>query len=415
MSPEDNTSEWMHLLTQQSLQALECHPLLMRYLLITLFITGQGNYIHSSETYAKAGMSPITQTSSNDTEYGLPSLTNASFPNHIRQVNGEEYIGNLTNSGLSSSINQRLSNVTNQGSYIGNEFLDEIVVYSAMIISVFGMSGNLLCLLIMLRPPVKEMAHSLMCAALALVDLIFMVFHFTVSLASIITGKHIVNLLWLNRPLCKFVIFFQFCLHLDANIIVGLSIQRVICVFKPLQAAKIITKSRIKLYLAVISIFFFLFNGESAIRYDWYEISSGYVICEPMYFYGLPKQFWVMKDLISTLFMSFIPLIIISVCNIALLIKLALRKQMQSQLGVNTNESEYARTNRTVIMIMSAFIVLVSPAPIYNITVSQNNINDPILRVLAIGTILNPSINFLLYFLASSMYRKALRNLFAFK
>ncbi len=313
-----------------------------------------------------------------------------------------------------------MNNLTNRGSYVGNEFLDQFVSYSVLIISTFGIGGNFLCLLIMLHSPVKEMAVSTACATLALVDLVFMVFHFTISLTNIMTGKDIFHsIVWQNRPLCKLVIFLPLlCLHLDANIIVGLSIQRVICVFKPLQAAPIITKFRIQIYLAVTFVFFVIFNGESAIRYDWYEITDGDVVtkvCEPMHFYGLPEKYWVMKDLISGLLASFIPLIIISVCNIALLIKLALRKQMQAQLGVNTNESEYARTNRTIITIMIAFIVLVSPAHVYNIAIGQNNYDDPVLRVLAIGTVLNASINFVLYFLASSMYRKALRNLFKFK
>ena len=98
----------------------------------------------------------------------------------------------------------------------------------------------------MVRPPFNEMAHSTMCAALALVDLVYMTYHGTNFLASVITSKDVVRFYWLNRPLCKVHIFLPYlCQHLDANIIAGLSIERVICVFRPLRAKHIITKFRV--------------------------------------------------------------------------------------------------------------------------------------------------------------------------
>ncbi len=150
----------------------------------------------------------------------------------------------------------------------------------------------------------------------------------------------------------------------------------------------------------------------------WYQINKGDLvirICEPMYYYGLSNKDWVIKDIISDLFSSVIPLIIISDCNMALLIKLAGRRHMQAQLGVNTNEREQSKTNRMIITVTTTFIVLLGPGFIYNIVVSQKNYYDPVFYILAFGVILNPSINFLLYFLASSMYRKAVKNMLGFK
>ena len=368
--------------------------------------TGQGG--DSSEAYTRS----------------QSSVTNTHLSNQINISEQGDYIGDLTNVEVSPSINSTYTNngkVAYQGSYIENEYLDVFITYSTLVISIFGIGGNILCLLIMLRPPVREMPHSIMCAALALADLLFLVVHLALPLAAILTGEPMQHLAWLNRPMCKFVMSLPYlCLHLDANIIVGLSIQRVICVFRPMHASQIITKFRIKLYLTVIFIFFILLNAESAIRYDWYEITEGNLVikmCESMHFYGLPRKLWVIKDLLTALLSSFIPLIIISVCNVALLVKLARRQQMQAQLGVNTNQSEHARTNHTIIAIMVAFVVLLSPAYIYFMTVSQGNFtaNDPIMRILALGAMVNPSINFLLYFLSSSMYRKAVKNLFKFQ
>ncbi len=348
-------------------------------------------------------------TRNNTTEYMDPLQGGASI----------NFTDNLTSAGMSSLINQTLlneSNVPGQGGYVGNEFVDQFVAYSTVIVSIVGIMGNVLCLIVMLRPPFNEMAHSIICASLALVDLAFMVLHLAISLTEAITGEH---LIWLNRPLCKFGINFAYlCLHLDAWIITGLSLERVIAVFRPLHAAQIITKLRIKLLLTVTFVFFVLFNGESSIRYDLIVITIDneiIKICQPAYFYGLPKKYLVIKDQIAGFFGSFIPLIIITVCNVALLIKLARRRSNQSQLGVSTNESEKNRTNRMIITVMVAFTVLLSPAYIYVIAVNtDHNYNDPVLRILALVAILNPAINFWLYFLSASLFRNAVKNMFPF-
>ncbi len=363
-------------------------------------MTAQDHYTNSNEAY---------------TSIGLPFLINHSFPNRLKNIIPTyNYIGNVTTEQAGHT-----GNLIEQNLYKRNDFLNQFSAYLAVLVCILGIGGNFCCMLVMVRRPFNEMAHSIMCAALSLVDLVYMMYHLTAIITSILIGKDVVHFYWLNRPLCKLHIFVPYlCQHLDANIIAGLSIERVICVFRPLQAARIITKLRVKLYLAVLFIFFTLFNGESAIRYDWYQITEGDLvirICEPMYFYGLSSKYWVIKDIISDLLNSLIPLTIISVCNVALLIKLASRRHMQAQLGVNTNEREQSRTNRMIITITVSFTVLLAPAFIYNIAVSKKNYYDPVLRILAFGVVLNACSNFLLYFLVSSMYRKAVKNLFGFK
>ncbi len=352
-------------------------------------------------------------TSEANTVMGGVLLINQTFPNAYSH--GLSLLTNTTNDYVANATEQNEANITHQGGYTENKFY----VYFTVTVTAFGIGGNFLCLLIMMRPPFSEMPHSLMCAALSLVDLIFMLYQLAISMAAVITNKDVAHFYWLNRQLCKLGIFLPYlCIHLGANIIVGLSIERVICVFRPLQAAHIITKFKIKSYLAVIFIFFILMNWESAFRYDWYEIPDGDLvikICKPMHFYGLPIRFWQIKELVLDLLANVIPLLIISVCNVALIIKLARRRQMQAQLGVSTNERGQSRTNHMIIAIMMAFLILLSPKYFYHIAVGQKNLHDPVSRILGRGVILNSSINFVLYFLASSAYRKAVKALFKFK
>ena len=164
------------------------------------------------------------------------------------------------------------NNVTEQGGYIGNEFIDQFVAYTSVIICIFGGVGNLLSLILMLRPPFNNMPHCILCASLAFVDLAFMVHKLGISLIVIILGKHLPII---NGTLCKFGIFFSYlCLHLDAWIIIGLSLERVIAIFKPLEAKQMITKFKIKLFLVIIFVFFILFNLESSFRYDLVETNN---------------------------------------------------------------------------------------------------------------------------------------------
>ncbi len=328
---------------------------------------------------------------------------------------------NLKSAGMLSLTNNTLLNHVNvtehseHQRHIRDEFIEQLVSYSVLIISIFGVFGNIFCLTIMSRLPFSEMVHSIMCASLAFVDLVFMIFQLNISVIRIITGKHLAHI---NSPLCKFGINFSFlCMHLDAWILVGLSLQRIVAVFRPLHAAQIITKFKIKLLLALTSIFFILFNGESSVRYDFVTNRHGNTsinTCEPVYFYGLPRKVLVIKDQVSSLLASFIPLIIITMCNVALLIKLARQKQNQNELGVIRNDTEKIRTNRMIITVMAAFILLLSPTYIYVIVLNTNDYNDPVLRILSLGAILNPAINFYLYCLSASLFRNAVKNMFPF-
>ncbi len=207
------------------------------------------------------------------------------------------------------------NNVTEQGGYIGNEFIDQFVAYTSVIICIFGGIGNIISLIVMLRPPFSDMPHCILCASLA-----FVVHGLGMSFIVIILGKHLPNI---NGALCKYGVFLsRLCLQLDAWIIIGLSLERVMAIFKPLQAKQVITKAKIKFFLAIIFVFFILFNLESSFRFDLIETNNGESLiksCEPVYFYGLPRKLLAFKDKISAFLGSVIPVIIITTCNIALL------------------------------------------------------------------------------------------------
>ncbi len=114
-----------------------------------------------------------------------------------------------------------------------------------------------------------------------------------------------------------------------------------------------------------------------------------------------------------------IPLIIITVCNVAILIKLAQRQRQRAQLGVNTNninDTQDTRTNAMLISIMLAYILLNFPTQAYVVYLvasgNMHNVNGSVLRVLVFLTTLGISINFVLYGFTSSQFRDAVVDLF---
>ncbi len=221
---------------------------------------------------------------------------------------------------------------------------------------------------------------------MAFIDGFFMLMQLNVGLVQAISGTDVILM---NSFLCKFFInLAYFCLHLDAWLIVGLSIERGIAVFLPLRAKLIITKFRIKIFLAILFTFFILFDSETSVRYDVVEIRNHNGIvnnCEPVYSYGLPNRFFVFKDQLSAMLTSGIPLMIVSFCNVATLIKLARKRLKRAQLGVNPQNSNDTQVNVMLISVTLAFTLLNTPGQVYavyNIISGELDFNDSMYSVL---------------------------------
>ncbi len=294
------------------------------------------------------------------------------------------------------------------GSSVHNQLIDTFVVYSTVVVSILGGFGHILSSIILTRPPYNDMPHALFCSALAFVDLALMIFQINISLIRIFTGQHGTSI---NSFTCKFFINFVYLgTHLDAWIIVGLSGERVIAVFWPMRAKLIITKFRIKIFLLIIFLFFIVFDVETSVRYNLVEIRNTENIvvtnCEPVYFYGLPQKYSLIKDQISNFLLSVIPLTIIAACNVAILIRLSQRRQQQSQLGVNQRDRKNARTNAMLIGVMATYVVLNFPTPVYIATVGVDKIdyNDSILTTFVFLSTLSVSLNFYTYFFTSDLF-----------
>ncbi len=333
-------------------------------------------------------------------------VTNYNFENYYGDlINGTFYGGNQPSVATSNNID--------------NDIFDKFVVYFILIVSILGAVGHALSSIILFRPPMNEMPHSLLCGYLSVVDLASMLFQISLTLIRIVSGR---EMILINSFLCRLAFnLWALWAHLDSWTLALISAERLIAVFRPLSAKAIITKSKIKILIAIIFVFFTLFDGECSARYDLVKVRIGESFvysCQPVHIYGLPRKFFMIKDLISAALMVTIPLIIIITCNVAILIKLALRKRKQAELGVNRNESSDTRMNAMVIGIMLAFILCNSPIQIYVITLTVQGKDAKTSMVSRIAVLLMTTamaLNFYLYCVTSSQFRDAVKNLFQFK
>ena len=331
-------------------------------------------------------------------------------PNMSHDINGDTPGTRADNYGPHGTYENYLENNDSYGMYdFDPDYAEDVylvTVYIAIPVGVLGILGNILILIIMSSPPFNTIPQSVLLNALAAVDLIKNVTNLIFAVAEVAFGIYIPVE---NRAMCKFDILLVTA-QLDAWYIVSLTIERVICVFRPIETAQIITKKRAWVVSITFAVFFFLWNLETAFRYDLVP-EYGFNHCLEVTDYGLP-QLIKAKDSISELLTSFIPICIMIPANITIFVKLYLRVQAQKQLGViNQNENKLVQMTLMLATVTITFIVLVSPLSFYMMVIGFR-FGDPLLDIFICLEGFNPACNILLYFMTGKMFRDKVVALF---
>ncbi len=173
--------------------------------------------------------------------------------------------------------------------------------------------------------PFVTMARSIICVALAIVDFLILVHQLIWSMIHL---KYEKNLGDFTGETCKFLISLNFFLiHLDAWFICCLTAERLIAIYKPLIVQQIVTRKRVKIILCILLFFFLIWDGEMGFRYDLIEINEWpFETCRSSEFYGLSKKGFEVKDYISQILSTLIPICILVPINIAILVLLYKRE-----------------------------------------------------------------------------------------
>ena len=283
---------------------------------------------------------------------------------------------------------------------------------------VLGILGSLLIIVIMIRPTFHKMPKSRICLALAVVDLLFLMYIFCTGLYEVITG---VPPVLDNAILCKLnPSLIWFFTHMDAFLVIFLTIERLLAVIKPFHVNMIITLPRVKIIITILTVLFFTFDCEVYFRTDLYyrkipKLNITIPICkfiEDKPVYGIsPKQLFI-KDRASVLLRSLIPIVILIPSNLIIIITLFRQKWARRNM-TNTSNQNADKTSKITWMIVCAslgFIIAVAPNSIAQLLIRRERFaSDPIILITGFIYRLNPSINFYIYFLSGSLFREELK------
>ncbi len=159
------------------------------------------------------------------------------------------------------------TNNTNSAAAGGvNEFMLYVkytfYAYSCML--VFGVPGNILVILTNTISVTHKAARNLICVALSVVDLCFLVIQYTRMAYLHFVWNDLKNV---NVVTCKLSDYCYFLFsHLDAWMIVMMSVERLVAVYKPHLVKRIFSLRRAKWILAAMIFAFVAFDFDLTIR-----------------------------------------------------------------------------------------------------------------------------------------------------
>ncbi len=283
----------------------------------------------------------------------------------------------------------------------------KVKFYIAIVYLIVGGGGNAAIFKVMSDPKFSTKARRILCFSLAITDVMMIIVNFLISTLEMLYGTAVYNI---HRILCKVhnPVVYIIC-HINAWILILLTFERLIAVFRPFNIHDIFSAARVKGIVTTLVVISIIWNGELAYRFDLInEGNSSY--CISLHDFNLTKAMFF-KDFVGEIFVSVIPILIMVPSNIALIIKMYQNKKQRQQLGVNTSrgQNDSVKFNTMVISVTSAFVILYLPFTLYMFITNYDwsGITDEILFTVAAC---NHVLNGYLYFLAGDLFKKQVVN-----
>ena len=170
--------------------------------------------------------------------------------------------GNITPFLNASSQNQTLNKIANVQNYYFVYMKYTAIAYSIMI--TFGLPGNILCILTLSQKSLSNKARSSVCVTLSLVDSLFLIIQYMRVMSNYVYRTDVVNLSLITCKLGAF--FYSFLSNMDGFMIVLMSIERLLAIYKPYSVKTLLTPLRMKCIITFITMLFLIWDGETMIR-----------------------------------------------------------------------------------------------------------------------------------------------------
>ncbi len=279
--------------------------------------------------------------------------------------------------------------------------LEHGVYYTKLLVFIGGCLGNILSVVIWLSPMFRKMPRSIVCISLAVVNTIYLLVIFSLSTTKYFNDEYFLGG---SDVTCKIKgTLFGFTQHMDSLLIVFLSLERCVSVFKPHLVKIIFTHTKAAVYVLTIAIIFMAFNVFIAM-YDisTMKLQNGESRCQ---IDQTPRI------LIRQLLIGPIPLVVIIPCNAVTVVKVIAQYRAMRHVVVITQQhiqkQRALKVTKLTLSITLTFIVLTLPTNVYFLCC--RSYSSDVLFVLTLLPMLNASLNFYLYTLASKDYRGKVR------
>ena len=341
-------------------------------------------------------------------------------------ITTESNFRNMTATTLNTNSNTWLGNASwvanSTESYFWNitspeiNFAVSVTMYILFVISVclviLGLLGNITTILIMQKRPFKSTTHSILLSALAIID--------TLCLSMFLFFKPCVAYLFgfdmrsLGDVVCRLLQYYTYIVRLGGSaMIILICLERFIAVCFPFKARFILAKKSAYISICVCSLLAIVVGG-LVVRFSGVED----VYCAPISANTPVATLSLPAILVPTIFLpalvilSLMPLTVGKLCH----------NRVKLPTKVNPPEDKTARTATMLIStVIWYFIIMVGTSIIFGVLEGADLSNFSLLAPWITVVLefhmtldqLNVSLNFFLYSMVSSDFRRAFQNLFS--
>ena len=306
---------------------------------------------------------------------------------------------------------------------ISDQWIHDVRFYSLGVIIPIGLLGNIVSILVFLSSQLRRKTPGQYFLALAFADNVVLVGELCLWLNKSALEKRPIGATFMQYEIaCNVVNYIRYLGRIWSSLIVMMiSIERLATILSPLKAARWSRPNCARIIILLLFTFSSLVSSPIFMFLGIYS-HNGKQFC-----YIIPEHrenflIWCMSGVVA--FEMVVPGLVILIATGMIIYKLTLASSLRILLqanGVFRVKRSEKQTNATLIAIASAFLLL---RPLYvifyciylNIVLSENKPCHPLYeyRIFAayaisyIFAILNYSINFVLYFVAGSSFRKEL-------
>jgi growth hormone secretagogue receptor len=295
-----------------------------------------------------------------------------------------------------------------------------IFKYVLPILVIIGTVGNIISLIVLLKPKHRHTSVGRVLTILSITDLCLLLVCAFNNLTVFVFGSDIRDS---SNYACKILVFTAFSLgQLSALCIVILSVNRLISVCLPFKVKSICTLRNTNLSLAGAVAISVVVNCHALIGLGVNEQGDCVQIKE---IYDLrPVKMWINLQIA---FLFFTPIICVVIINVGIISTLLYKAKKSKLISSNAGRFQVnaSKTTKVLCILCVVYLFSIAPLGLFNIMYDGKQLdygtdhNDAVIllfyAVAFVAFCFNSSVNFLLYFLSGSKFRNDVKELFSVK